>query len=217
MPSNKTNTAEKIISRLKGLRNHLQPGEEPLATIPAIWDSGQGQHAMACDVVLTNERLMGYVFVSFPRERLFLEAIPLPAITTVSLRQKTYEPLFRELLVGEGQSKVYIRAPRQKIETLYEALRSAIEQYAPAVQSAFQDEPEGGTSRPAPAYGRQEIRTPFDRSPLAMTLLFTGGILLEIAGAVAWSITHSVQTGLPLFLAGLAAVFTAISVRRQRR
>jgi hypothetical protein len=221
MSSNKSNTAEKIFARLKGLRNHMQPAEEPLFSIPAIWDSGRGQHSMACDVVLTNQRLLGYVFVTFPRERLFLEAITLARITAVSFRQKTYEPIFRELLVSDGQQKVYIRAPRQKIEALYQALRSAIERYAPAAEPALGDEqPPTGRDQSgpyaAPVYGRQEIRTTFERSPLAITLLFVGGLILEIGGAVLWAVTHSAQTGFPLFIAGVVAVITATLVRRQR-
>ena len=236
---NKPGTAEKILASLKGLRNHLQPGEEPLITIPAIWDSGWEQRSMPCDVVLTNQRLIGYVFVTFPRERLFLEALALNAITTVSLRHKSFEPLFRELLVGEGQRKVYIRAPRQKIESLYQALRTAIEQYAPATQPTLQDDVEprspclGDRDRASrgvervgndanaehisPVFGRQEIRREFQNSPLAITLLFTGGLLLEIAGAVLWAITQSAQVGLPLIIAGFIAVFTAFMIRKQLR
>ncbi len=193
-------------------------------TIPAIWDSGWEQPSMPCDVVLTNQRLIGYVFVTFPRQRLFLEALSLSAITTVSLRHKSFEPLFRELLVSEGQRKVYIRAPRQKIESLYQALRTAIEQYAPATQPTLQDDVEprsivgndANVEHVSPVFGRQEIRSEFQNSPLAITLLFTGGLVLEIAGAVLWAITQSVQVGLPLIIAGLIAVFTAFMLRRQR-
>ncbi len=221
---NKPGTAEKILASLKGLRDHMQPGEEPLTTIPAIWDSGWEQRSMPCDVVLTNQRLIGYVFVTFPRERLFLEALSLSAITTVSLRHKSFEPLFRELLVSEGQRKVYIRAPRQKIESLYLALRIAIEQYAPAAQSALHDDVEprfmvgsdANVEQVSPVFGRQEIRKEFQHSPLAITLLFTGGLALEIAGAVLWAITQSIQAGLPLIIAGFIAVFTAFMLRKQR-
>jgi hypothetical protein len=212
----KTETAEKILARLKGLRNHMQAGEEPLFTVPAIWDSGQEQRSMACDVVLTNQRLFGYVYVTFPRERLFLDALALTNIEAVTLRHKTFEPVFRELLVSEGQRKIYIRAPRQKIENLYEALRSAIERYAPDTQAALAEEEAGNIAQASPAYGRQEISTSFERSPLAITILFIGGLLLEIGGVVLWAVTQSAQTGLPLIIAGLVAVITAILVRRQR-
>src|SRR5438876_1990320 len=134
----KIETADKIIRHLKGLRTHLLQDEEPLLTVPAIWDSGHDQRSMPCDVVLTNKRLFGYVYVTFPRERLFLDALTLNEIKAVTFRQKTFEPVFRELLVRGGQRKVYIRAPRRKIESLYEALRSAIEQYAPNVQPALE-------------------------------------------------------------------------------
>lgn len=211
-----TATAEKILARLKGLRNHMQAGEVPLFSVPAIWDGGQGQRSMPCDVVLTNQRLFGYVYASFPRERLFLDALSLNAIQAITLRHKSFEPIFRELLVSGGQRKIYIRAPRQKIEELYEALRSAIEQYAPGAQPALESEETSSAPRISPAYGRQEIHTSFERSPLAITLLFVGGLLLEIGGVVAWAATQSAQTGLPLFIAGLIAVVTAILVRRQR-
>ncbi len=186
-------------------------------TIPAIWDSGWEQPSMPCDVVLTNQRLIGYVFVTFPRQRLFLEALSLNAVTTVSLRHKSFEPLFRELLVSEGQRKVYIRAPRQKIESLYQALRNAIEQYAPGdVEPRFIVGNDANVEHVSPVFGRQEIRREFQNSPLAITLLFTGGLVLEIAGAVLWAITQSVQVGLPLIITGLIAVFTAFMLRRQR-
>ena len=217
MPS-QSRTAAKILARLKGLRNHLQADEEPIFSVPAIWDGGQSQRSMACEVVLTNQRLFGYVFVSFPRERLFLDALQLNGIKAVSLRRKTYEPVFRELLVSEGQRKVYIRAPRQKIESLYEALRTAIAEYAPSAQVALEDESASSPSRssPSPVYGRQEIRTSFERSPLAIILLFVGGLLLEILGVVVWVATQSAQTGLPPIIAGLAAVITSILLRRSR-
>ena len=217
MPS-QSRTAEKILARLKGLRNHMQADEEPLFSVPAIWDGGQSQRSMACDVVLTNQRLFGYVFVSFPRERLFLDALQLNRIKAVSLRRKTFEPIFRELLVSEGQRKVYIRAPRQKIESLYEALRTAIAEYAPSAQVAIEDEFVSTSSQasPSPVYGRQEIRTSFERSPLAIILLFVGGLLLEILGAVVWVATQSAQTGLPPIIAGLVAVIMSILLRRSR-
>src|SRR6516225_5386663 len=164
--------ANKILKHLKGLSNHLQADEVPLFTVPAIWDSGQEHHSKPCDVVLTNQRLFGYVYVTFPRERLFLDALSLNAITTVTFRQKTFEPLFRELLISDGQRTVYIRAPRQKIESLYNALRSAIERYAPHAQPALEHEETDHPDETTPAFGRQEIRAPFERSPLAITLLF---------------------------------------------
>ena len=212
----KTEIAEKILARLKGLGNQMQAGEEPLFTIPAIWDAGRGQRSMPCDVVLTNQRLLGYVYVTFPRERLFLDALSLANIKAVTLRHKTFEPVFRELLVRDGQRRVYIRAPRQKIENLYEALRSAIEQYAPGTRPVLESEEPGDSALVTPTYGRQEIRTTFERSPLAIVLLFIGGLLLEIGGVVLWAVTQSPQTGLPLFIAGFAAVITAILVRRRR-
>jgi hypothetical protein len=213
--SSNTKTAEKILSSLKGLRKQLQADEEPLFAIPGIWDNGRQRHSIPCDIVLTNQRLMGYYYVSFPRERFFLDALPLAEITTVSLRQKAYEPLFRELLVSDGQRKVYIRAPRRKIEDLYAALRSAIESHAPAAKAAFADEAEDIADHPAPIYGRQEIRRPFESSPLAIVLLFVGGLTLEIVGVALWMATQSAQVGLPLCVAGFAAVLTSFLARRR--
>lgn len=212
----KNATADKILSQLKGLRNHLQPGEEPIFAVPAIWDNGQAQRSMPCDVVLTNQRLFGYVYVTFPRERLFLDALSLTEIKSVTFRQKTFEPVFRELLVSGGQRKVYIRAPRRKIESLYEALRSAMEQYAPKAKPAIGHEETSNVNETAPSFGRQEIRTTFERSPLAIILLFIGGLILEIGGIVLWTATQSTQIGLPLIVAGIVAVITAILVRRQK-
>jgi len=219
----KTSTTEKILTQIKGLRTHLLPAEQPLLAIPAIWDSGQKKHSTACDVVLTNQRLFGYYTVIFPRERLFLDALVLADIRSVSVREKNFEPIFRELLVSDGQRKVYMRAPRQKIEILYAELRTAIETYTPATETVFgaeatiEADPEpAGTTPPTPVYGRQEIRTPFESSNLAMVILFLGGLLLEIGGALLWA--HVGQTvGLPLCIAGFVLVLAAILQRRQRR
>src|SRR5438270_4423473 len=217
--NNTTRTIEKIFRRVKGLRHQTQPGEEPRLAVPPIRDSGQEQHSTPCEVIVTTQRLLGYYSVHFPRKRLFLEELSLAALTTVSLRHKTYEPLFRELLVSEGHRKIYIRAPRRYIEALFAALRSATEQYVPAAQAAFEDKPEENTTglSPGPVYGRQDIRSSFNRSPLAITLLFVGGIVLEILGFALWGATQSVQTGIPLFAAGLIAVLTATFIKRQRR
>ena len=185
--------------------------------IPAFWDNEQGQRSMPCDVVLTNQRLLGYAFVTFPRERLFLESLALSHITNVSLRQKTFEPLFRELFISDGQRKIYIRTSRQKIETLYEALRAAVEQYAPGTEATLEAQPVDPAARVTPVYGRQDVRIPFENSPLAITMLFIGGIIMEISGVLLWSASHSAQAGLPLCAAGFIAVMTSILVRRQRR
>ena len=198
------------------MRNHLQPDEQAQLTLPGIWDGGQQQHSTPCEIVLTNQRLLGYFFVSFPRERLFLEALTLSQITHISLRQKSFEPLFRELMVSEGERKIYIRAPRKKIEMLYAELREAINLYTPSTQTTFEAGTPDQSPRPAPVYGRQDIRRPFENSPLALLLLFIGGLVLEITGVLLWAGTHSSQTGLPLCVAGFLSVFTAMMVRRQQ-
>lgn len=215
-----TTTTEKIFKRFKGLRQHLQADEVPLFTMPAIWDGGQEAHSAACDVIVTNQRIFGYIYKTFPRERLFLDALPLASIRAVSLREKSFEPLFRELLVSTGKRKVYIRAPRQKIESLQDTLRSAIEQGSPETQpdTHTAGTPTATNAQPrTPIYGKQDIRGSFERSPLAIVMLFVGGLLLEIVGAVVWIVSQSAQTGLPLCGAGLVAVVTSILLLRQRR
>ncbi|MDQ2905684.1 MAG: hypothetical protein M3Y81_19325 [Chloroflexota bacterium] len=217
MSTSRPGAAEKILARFKPLREHLQPGEEPLSATPAIWDSEQAQRGVPCDVVLTNQRLLGYAFARFPRQRIFLEALDLADITVVSLRQKSHEPLFRELLVSEGSRKVYIRSSRPKIEALYASLRAASEQRTPQTNITL-DEPANTEATPAPVspiYGRQEIRTPFERSPLGLSLLFAGGVLLELLAALLWLATQSAPLALPLFIAGLVCVITAFLTRRR--
>lgn len=220
-------SAQKILTRTKGLRQHLQPGEKPLLKVPAIWDNGQAYHSKPCDVIVTNERLIGFELVTFPRERLFLEDFPLSSLTSVTLRHKTFEPLFRELAISDGERKVSIRATRRLIETLYTGIRSAAEQYTPTANPDFADEQVNETNETnetketqqtpsATVYRRQDIRTTFERSPLAIVLLFVGGIVLELIGVAGWLLTGNIQVGIPLFIAGLLAVIVATLVRRQR-
>lgn len=214
----KTSTKEKIFRRVKRLREHMQPDEEPLLAVAAIWDNGQEDHSTPCEVIVTNQRLLGYYSANFPRKRFFLDELSLSTVTSVSLLNKTYEPLFRELLVRDNQRKVYIRAPRRYIEALFAALRLTIEQYAPTTQPIFEDMLKEGTTSgaSAPIYGRQDIRTSFASSPLAVMLLFVGGLVLEILGFVLWGATQNVQVGIPLFVAGMIAVLVATFVRRKR-
>ena len=218
MPAQTTAT-DKIFRHFKHLRQHLQEGETPLFTVPAIWDGGQEAHGTACDVIVTNQRIFGYIYTTFPRERLFLDALPLDSIRAVTLREKSFEPLFRELLVSGGRRKIYIRAPRQKIESLQAALRSTIGQQnqSQPASAAVDAEPEKAARSEAPVYGTQDVRVTFERSLLSILVLFVGGLLLEILGAVVWVITQSSQTGLPLCGAGLVAVVTSILLMRQRR
>jgi hypothetical protein len=217
--SNSSENAQKILSRCKGLSQQLQVGEEPVFSMPAIWDSDNYSHGEACEVILTNERLIGFYFKSFPREKLFLDALNLSAITHVTLRQKTYA-LFRELMVSEGTHKVAIRIPRQKSEALYAALRTATSApHDSDEQEVIVEAPEVLTpadTLSAPVYGREDIRVAFDTSPLAIVVLFVGGIALEIVGAILWSLTQSSQIGLPLCIAGCISVGIAILQARQR-
>jgi hypothetical protein len=219
--SQQIRAAEKILKRVKHLRDHMQPGEIPLLAIPAIWDSGKEQRSVPCEVIVTNQRLIGYYAVDFPRKRSFLEERFLSTITSVTMRHKTYEPLFRELMVRDGQSKLYVRAPRRQVEALYAALRSAIDQYLPVASTAFEDTAPEQEKRSTPPqtsiFGRQDIRTSFSSSLLAIVILFVGGLALEVIAFGLWVVTQSIQVGLPLFVAGLAAVLTSILLRRQRQ
>src|SRR5947209_2787670 len=105
--SKQTRTAEKILKKAKHLQGSMQPGELPLLAVAAIWDSGKEQRTTPCEVIVTNQRLIGYYAVDFPRQRRFLEERSLSTIISVTLRHKTYEPLFRELMVSDGHSKLY--------------------------------------------------------------------------------------------------------------
>lgn len=212
-------TTQKILARTKGLRQHLQPDEEPLLRVDAIWDNGQSQTSKPCNVIVTNQRLIGFEFVTFPRERLFLKNVPLDAMTSVTLRNRTYDPIFRELAVKYDGKTVYIRAPRKQIEALYTALRLATN--TETAPPDFEDEQRNTTAKRRAnsvdtIYGRQDIRAAFERSPLAITLLFVGGLVLELIGVAGWILTQNAQVGLPLFIAGFVAVVTATFVRRQR-
>lgn len=229
-------SAEKILSRLKGLGRQMREGEQPLFSIPAIWENASERRNEACDLVLTNQRLFGYIYTTFPRERLFLDALELCAIKTVALRQKSFEAVFRELFVSDGQKRVYIRATRQKIEAAASALRAAIADYAPATHAALSEEEtasgqadQPGESAPnaepgerqeerfVPTYSRQRVQQPLERSPLGITILLVGGLLLEVVGALVWAGSGSLQAGVPLFVAGIVAVIAATFTRRQLR
>jgi hypothetical protein len=214
-----TRKAEKILARLKGLRGYLQPDEFPLLNVPAIWDGGsleQSGRSMPCDVVVTNQRIFGYALTTFPRTRLFLDALSLPALTTISLRQKNYEPLFRELLISDGRRKIYIRTRYKQMQALYDALRMALECYTSASTAQIAEVDEASIMAVTPVYGAQDIRVPFEHSLLAIVLLFVGGLVLEMVGALAWVATSNAQVGWPLCVAGFVSVITAIALRRRR-
>lgn len=214
--SDTSDNAQKILSRCKGLSLQLQAEEEPVLSIPAIWDSDEYSHSEACEVVLTNQRLIGFYFKSFPREKLFFDALNLSSLDHVVMRQKTYQPVFREIIVSEGTHKVAIRAPRQKSEAMYAALRTVTTLHHELDEQEIIEQAPVDTL-PAPVYGREEIREAFDTSPLAIVVLFVGGMVLEIMGVVLWSLTHSSQVGLPLCIAGFIAVGIAILQARQWR
>ncbi len=137
--STHSRAAQKILRRVKGLGDALQISEEPLLAIPAIWDNGNEGHSIPCEVIVTNQRLMGYYCVTFPRKRSFLAEVQLTSITAVTLRHRAFEPLFRELLVREGSRKLYIRATRRYSEELYAAVRSASEHYVAGTAVSFTD------------------------------------------------------------------------------
>ena len=228
-------SSDKILTHLKGLQAQMREGEQPIFSLPTIWENAAEHLSNACDLVLTNQRLFGYIYTTFPREHLFLDALELDKITTISVREKNFEVLFRELFVSDGQKRIYIRATRKKIEAAAAALRAALAEHAPATHAALdaQNEklestelPDGQESkltdlaekqRATPAYSRQQIRQPLNRSPFGITLLLVGGLLLEILGVLAWAATGNAQTGLPLFFAGIVAVVVATLTRRQLR
>jgi F0F1-type ATP synthase assembly protein I len=218
--SDTSKNAQKILSQSKGLSQQLQTGEEPVLSIPAIWDSDERSHSEACDVILTDRRLIGFYYKRFPREFVFFEALDLSAITHVTLRQKTYQPVFREIVVSQGMHKVSIRMPRHKSEVLYAALCAATSaRHGSGEQQATSQSSEVSVTTdrlPAPVYGREDVHTAFDTSPLAIILLFVGGIVLEIVGVILWSVTQSSPIGLPLCIAGFVAVCVAILQARKR-
>jgi hypothetical protein len=213
----KTTQASKITTSIKGLQTHLQPDEQPQLDIPGIWDNGQQQYSTMCDIILTNQRIFGFYYKKFPREHLFLDAINLSDITNVSLRKKQHEPLFRELLIEAGTHKVYIRAPLNKLEPLYNAMQefTHVSPESDAIIDAIAASVPGVAGFP-PTYGRQEIRASFENSPLAIAILFIGGILLELTGVYISTASHSSPSGLSLCFAGFAAVITAIILRSKR-
>jgi hypothetical protein len=219
------NTTEKILANLKGLRTQMREGERPLFTTPAIWENADADVSNACDLVLTNQRIFGYLSITIPRERLFLDALELAALKAIIVRQKSFELVFRGLFLSDGQKHIYIRAPRKKVEQAYQVLHQALADYAPDTHLVLDGDEK--TCRPGqgqaevvqskPVYGRQQVRRPLERSPLGIALLLTGGLLLEIGGALIWAATGSAQTGGPLLVAGLVAVACAFLARRQLR
>lgn len=228
---NKAGTAEKILNRTKGLRAQMQEGEEPQLALPAIWDNGQGRASTACDVIVTNQRVMGYYYKSFPREHLFVDALNLADVKQVTWREKSHEPIFREILVSDGHRQVYIRTPRQKCEELYSALKESTQHNIPSTldinheqsskaedtpsTSATEQAPQSPVQQQATVYTREEIKQTFEYSSLAVVLLLVGGIFLELIGIIAWSASGQSSVGIPLLIAGLLAFVVSIVVRKQ--
>lgn len=228
-------SSDKILTHLKGLQAQMREDEQPLFSTPAIWENATKHESHACDLVLTNQRVFGYIYTTFPREHLFLDALELNEITAISIREKNFEALFRELFISDGQQRVYIRATRKKIEETAAALRAALAEHAPATRAALdtndkkleetglaasQESKSTDTAESqhaAPTYSRQRVQQPLNRSPFGITLLLVGGLLLEVLGALAWAVTGSAQTGLPLCFAGIVAVIVATLTRRQLR
>ncbi|BCL80386.1 hypothetical protein ccbrp13_28510 [Ktedonobacteria bacterium brp13] len=221
--------AEQILQKVKGLRAQMQEGEAPQLALPAIWDNGQQSSSTACDVIVTNQRVMGYYYKSFPREHLFLDPLNLADLKQVTWRDKKYEPVFRELMISDGAHTVYIRTPRQKCQALYDAIKNASQQTAQTEQleptmtttaaSHSQDNTASTTQQQQQGvvYGHEEIRRSFESSSLAILVLLIGGILLEIIGIIAWSVTSDASVGIPLIIAGLLAVIVSFIVRRQNQ
>ena len=221
----RTATAERILTRTKGLSSYLEEGEEPVLALPAIWDNGENSHSTPCDIIMTNRRVIGFYYRSFPRERVFIDSLRLAELNNVTWREKSYEPVFREILLSDGKRKVYVRTARQKSEELYAALRTATGNDVADRQDVNGDRGKEAKDQASSQnvessrtiYGRQDVKRAFDTSTLAVLLLFVGGIVLEIIGVILWITTGSSQTGIPLFVAGFLAVIAAILVRRQQR
>jgi hypothetical protein len=233
---NQANTAEHILNRFKGLRAQIQEGEEPVMALPGIWDGGQSAHSTACDVILTNQRIIGYYYRGFPREHIFVDSLNLTDLRNITWRQKKYEPVFREILVSSQQRKVYIRMPRQKSEELYETLHAVTRQIGNTTTTNEPEEEvtntqshEPGSAHPTPmragnqdegaqqrlVYERENIQRPFETSPLAVMLLLIGGIILEIISVFLWTTTQSVSIGLPIFIAGFVMVIGSFLARQR--
>ncbi|WP_069803082.1 hypothetical protein [Thermogemmatispora onikobensis] len=210
--SNQQSAARRILRRFRGLQAHLEPGEEPLESRPVIWHSQQ-HGSVACDVILTNRRLLGYYQVQFPRSRFFLEAIPLTEITAITLRSPQSKPLLHELLISSGQGAVLLRAPRRVIEGLYDSLHRLGGETGPEPEQVG-----AGPARvPSPRFDRQQLAGSAEHSPAGIALLFACGLILEIIAVFLWLTTGSLATSLPPFVTGLLTVLTAILVYRQRR
>nr|BBH92704.1 hypothetical protein KTA_09030 [Thermogemmatispora argillosa] len=209
-------TVRRLLRRFRGLQAHLLPDEEPLASHPVIWNSQQ-HGRVACDAILTNRRLLGYYQIRFPRPRLFLEAIPLEAITSITLRSPQSKPLLHELLIISGQRRVLLRAPRRVIENLYDALQrlSESERASQTTESAQTDGEEPDRALP-PRFARQPLASSAEHSPAGIAVIFACGLILEIIAVFLWQTTGSLATSLPPFGAGLLAVVTAVLVYRQR-
>lgn len=228
MPNTSPTAATKIFQRLKGLQAQMQPGEEPILALPAIWDGGQSSHSTACDVIVTNQRVIGYYYRGFPRERIFIDSLNLADLRKVTWRKKKYEPVFREILVSDGRRDVYIRTPQQKSEFLYEALRLANDITAHPASAAIDNEEGAHTEQPAPTsgqtqvtaeptgpvYAQEQVRRPFENSSLAVVLLLVGGVLIEIISLFLLFTLHNASISVPLFIAGFVAVAASFMARR---
>ncbi|GHO83030.1 hypothetical protein [Dictyobacter formicarum] len=228
MPNTSPTAATKIFQRLKGLQARMQPGEEPILALPAIWDGGQSSHSTACDVIITNQRVIGYYYRGFPRERIFIDSLNLADLRTVTWRKKKYEPVFREILVSNGRRNVYIRTPQQKSEFLYEALRLANDTTAKPESAATDNEVETQAQQPTPTsgqvqvaakstgpvYTREQVRRSFENSSLAVVILLVGGVLIEIISLFLLFTLHNASISGPLFIAGFVAVAASFLARR---
>ncbi|WP_052889907.1 hypothetical protein [Thermogemmatispora carboxidivorans] len=209
--SSQEGAARRILRRFHGLQAHLEPGEEPLESRPVIWHSQQ-HGSVACDVILTNRRLLGYYQVRFPRRRLFLEAIPLAEVTAITLRSPQSKPLLHELLISSEEGVVLLRAPRRVIEGLYDSLHRLGAETGPEPELAGAEP----ARAPSPRFDRQRLARSAEHSPAGIALIFACGLILEIIAIFLWLTTGSLATSLPPFGAGLLAVLTAILVYRQR-
>lgn len=211
--------AKKILTRIKGLAGHLEEGETPLQNLPAIWDGAQKAHSETCEVIITNKRIIGYYYRSFPREKLFLDALNLEDITQIARQPRSYSPIFQQLEISTSQRKIYIRAPHQQIALLCQALEEATNLPLQELKATEKAKVAKTSLKPASSETKttEPKRISFEESPLGITLLFAGGIILEFLGLWAWTSTNSSAVGMPICIAGFVAVAAAIFIRRQQR
>ncbi len=201
--------SQKILaqSSLRGIDPYIHLNEAALLTIPAIWDNGQSQKSRPCEIVLTDQRLLGF-FRS--RRETSVEEFALEAIQTVTFREKQYEPIFRELLVSDGVRRVFIRAPKKKLEELYIRLQATLKLQTSTGEAVT-------ASKSSPTFERENLSTAsYESSSAGLTMLLGLGIAMECLSLFLCTAAQNLQAAAPLFIVGFMAVCLAFIIRRRR-